>query len=772
MAVNQNSFIIAVTGGKGGVGKSVLSANLAMAFLMEMRAPTLLVDADSLSCGDQNVILGVREPKTLGDLVSFQNNITNTNLNSVVSSHPGSNLGFIAAVKGRDEQLSSSPELVVKQLEALSHFYRFIVVDLGSNLNDLQLAILEKSTAIILVTTPEVLAVNQSVRLVNELYAQSVPSDVIQVVVNRASSTGLAPAAIGQTMRRPILGIIPQDDVSAGGSLQRSAPFVLTSPKAPVSSSYFEIVRRLTGGLLQQLKSSARPQGMLKKSSPSSGDAVTGVASGSSGTDPRIALKITVHNELIKAMDLKKNITDTQGDPQREAELKKKTHVVVSQLVDKISPGLSRDERATIIVEVLNEALGLGPLEDLLSDPAVTEIMVCGFQKIYIEKNGLVQLSPITFTSNFHLRKVIERIVAPLGRQINESVPYVDARLKDGSRVNAVIEPLAIDGPAVTIRKFRKKPVSPETYVNEWHAATANMMEFLRICVQNKLNVIISGGTGSGKTTLLNTLSGFIPSNERLVTIEDAAELQLKQDHIVRLETRPANPEGTGAVTIRDLVRNSLRMRPDRIVVGECRDGAALDMLQAMSTGHDGSMTTVHANNPKEAIGRLETLCMMAGMDLPAKAIREQIAGSVNLIVQIQRLSDGTRKLISVSEVQGLQGEVVVQQEVFRFVEKGFDKNRKIVGMFQATGLIPKFIEKFEKRGLIVPKTLFSNDPAPPASLGRDGTPPRAQASGGPSSPTKSGAPVPPSSSTAGRPGPGGTSTASHLKKVPGGGRR
>ncbi|MEK7358267.1 MAG: CpaF family protein, partial [Bdellovibrionota bacterium] len=380
--------------------------------------------------------------------------------------------------------------------------------------------------------------------------------------------------------------------------------------------------------------------------------------------------------------------------------------------------GMGRDERGQIIKEVLDEALGLGPLEALLEDPAVTEIMVNGHKKIYIEKNGLVQLSPVHFTSNFHLRKVIERIVQPLGRQINESVPYVDARLKDGSRVNAVIEPLSIDGPAVTIRKFRKKPVNPETYVNEWLACTPSMMEFMRICVQHKLNVIISGGTGSGKTTLLNTLSGFIPSNERIVTIEDAAELQLKQDHVVRLETRPANMEGSGAVSIRDLVKNSLRMRPERIVVGECRDGAALDMLQAMSTGHDGSMTTVHSNSPKEAIGRLETLCMMAGMDLPARAIREQIVGAVNVIIQIQRMSDGTRKIISIAEVQGLQGDVVTQQEVFRFVEKGFDKNRRIVGQFQATGLIPKFIEKFEKRGLVIPKSLFSNEGVAAQSTG------------------------------------------------------
>jgi pilus assembly protein CpaF len=713
MAVNPNSHIIGVTGGKGGVGKSVFSANLAFSFLFEMRAPVLLVDLDSQSCGDQNVILGIREPKTMSDLCSFAGSLSAATMPSVVSQHPGTNLGFIGAVRGRDEVLNVSPEVAVKQLEALSNLYRYIIVDLGSNLTNLQLAVLEKATTLLIVTTPEVLAVNQTARLMNELLSASFPADMLQVVVNKASASSLAPAAIGQTLRRPILGIVPQDDITAGGSLQRSAPFVVAAQKTPISSAHFEITRKLTGGLLQQLKQTAKPQALKFKKEAPAEDAGGRGTKAPTNVDPRTALKLSIHTELIKAMDLKKGLTDTQGDPQKEAELRKKTNVVIATLVDKEAAGMGRDERTQIIKEILDEALGLGPLEDLLDDPGVTEIMVNGYKKIYIEKNGLVQLSPITFTSNFHLRKVIERIVQPLGRQINESVPYVDARLKDGSRVNAVIEPLSIDGPAVTIRKFRKKPVSPETYVNEWAACTPSMMEFLRICVQNKLNVIISGGTGSGKTTLLNTLSGFIPTNERIVTIEDAAELQMKQDHVVRLETRPSNMEGAGAVTIRDLVKNSLRMRPDRIVVGECRDGAALDMLSAMSTGHDGSMTTVHANNPKEAIGRLETLCMMAGMDLPARAIREQIVGAVNLIVQIQRLSDGTRKLISISEVQGLQGEVVTQQEVFRFVEKGFDKNRKIIGQFQATGLIPKFIEKFEKRGLIIPKSLFSNDATP-----------------------------------------------------------
>lgn len=756
MAVNPNSFIIAVTGGKGGVGKSVFGANLAFAFLMEMRAATLLIDLDSQSCGDQNVILGLREPKTLQDLAAFTGSITPATLPSVVSQHPGTNLGYVGAVRGREETLNVATDTAIRQIENLTNAYRYVIVDLGSNLGPLQMSLIEKATVLLVVTTPEVLAINQTMRLITELFAANLPTDMLQIVINKASAAGLAPAAIGQTLRRPILSVIPQDDMTAVGSLQRSTPFVVTATKAPISVAHFDVVRKLTGGLLQQLKTMARPSALKFKKDVAPGE--SGGGGGGGGTrakgipknvDPRTALKLTIHSELIKAMDLKKNLTDTQGDPDKENELRKKTNAVIAQLVDKEAAGLGRDERAQIIKEVLDEALGLGPLEDLLEDAAVSEIMVNGYEKIYIEKNGLVQLSPVKFTSNFHLRKVIERIVSPLGRQINESVPYVDARLRDGSRVNAVIEPLAIDGPAVTIRKFRKKPVSPETYVNEWHAATANMMEFLRICVQNKLNVIISGGTGSGKTTLLNTLSGFIPSNERVVTIEDAAELQLKQEHVVRLETRPANMEGVGAVTIRDLVKNSLRMRPERIVVGECRDGAALDMLSAMSTGHDGSMTTVHANNPKEAIGRLETLCMMAGMDLPAKAIREQITGAVNLIVQIQRLSDGSRKLISISEVQGLQGEVVTQQEVFRFVEKGFDKNRKIVGQFQATGLIPKFIEKFEKRGLIIPKSLFSNDALTPV------TPTPAPAPASAPSPT----PAP------------ATGAAGGLKKASGGGR-
>ncbi len=408
-------------------------------------------------------------------------------------------------------------------------------------------------------------------------------------------------------------------------------------------------------------------------------------------------------------MNLKKGITETGGDPEKERQLYAKTQQTISQLVDKAQPGMGRDERSQIIKEILDEALGLGPLEVLLADESVTEIMVNGADKIFVEKSGRITESSVTFTSNLHLKNVIERIVTPLGRRIDEKTPYFDARLKDGSRVNAVIEPIAIDGPSLTIRKFAKKPITVDNYV-QWGALTQPMIDFLRICVENGLNIIISGGTGSGKTTLLNVMSSFIPTTERIVTVEDAAELQLKQAHVVRLETRPANMEGTGSITIRDLVRNSLRMRPDRIVVGECRGGEALDMLSAMNTGHDGSMTTVHANSPREAIGRLETLCLMAGMDLPAKAIREQIAGAVDLIIQISRLSDGTRKVLSITEVAGLQGDTVTLQEIFKYKEEGFDKNRKIIGQFISTGLIPTFIEEFERKGIKIPRTLFNNE--------------------------------------------------------------
>ncbi|MCB0422142.1 MAG: Flp pilus assembly complex ATPase component TadA [Bdellovibrionales bacterium] len=706
-----------MVGGKGGVGKSVVAANLCAALTVEMKAPTLLIDLDDRTCGDQNVITGLRPNKTVGEFSRFTGAVTAAALKSIVAQHP-SGFSYLGATQGPEQRLSVDAGLFKKQLAAASANYRYIIVDLGNDISDAQMAIIEDSSCLLVVTSPEVLVVNQTKRLINDLTTATVPQELIQVVLNKVSRTGLNAQAISQTLRRPLIGALPLDDNTAMGALQRSTPFVLGQPTLPLSKAYHDLARRLTGGVLQKLKSLSRPANLsaasLGPASSHSDSPKLASAKGSgksSSSDPLVHLKLSVHSELIKEMDLKKDITNSEGDDGKEQELRSKTTRVISQLVDRMGGGLPREERSRVIKEILDEALGLGPLEQLLEDKSVSEIMVNGAHQIYIEKDGKLQLSPVTFSGNLQLRNVIERIVTPLGRIINEKQPYVDARLKDGSRVNAVIEPLAIDGPSLTIRKFPSDSITIRDYTERFGSMTQEMADFLKICVEQGLNIIVSGGTGSGKTTLLNCLSSFIPANERIVTVEDAAELQLKQSHVVRLETRPANMEGTGEVSIRDLVRNSLRMRPDRIVVGECRDGAALDMLSAMNTGHDGSMTTVHANNAREAVARLETLCLMAGMDLPAKSIRDQIAGAVHLFVQIGRLSDGSRKIKSITEVAGIQGDVVTLTEIFRFKEEGFDKNRKIVGRFQATGMIPTFIEKFERRGVTIPRKMFSTNP-------------------------------------------------------------
>src|SRR5574342_466972 len=355
---------------------------------------------------------------------------------------------------------------------------------------------------------------------------------------------------------------------------------------------------------------------------------------------------------------------------------------------------LPEDLRKQVFTEILDEMTGFGPIQPLLDDPDVSEVMVNGPKKVFVEKNGRVSKSGITFDDDDHVSRIIDRIILPLGRRVDADSPTVDARLPDGSRVNAVIPPVAIDGPSITIRKFSKEKLGIGKLI-DYGSITDKMAEFLRACVLAHLNIIISGGTGSGKTTLLNVLSSFIPENERIVTIEDAAELQLQQDHVLRMETKPANVDGRGAVTIRDLVRNSLRMRPDRIIVGECRGGEALDMLQAMNTGHDGSLTTLHSNSPRDAIARVETMCLMAGMDLPVRAIREQVSSAVDLIVQQERMRDGTRKVTTITEISGMEGDVITMTDIFSFEQTGVEAGR-IIGRLRPTGLRPKFMDKIE----------------------------------------------------------------------------
>jgi pilus assembly protein CpaF len=366
---------------------------------------------------------------------------------------------------------------------------------------------------------------------------------------------------------------------------------------------------------------------------------------------------------------------------------------------------LTRQERQRLFEQIVAEILGYGPLEPLLADESITEIMVNGCQKVYIERQGKIERTNLGFESDDHLMRIIDRIVSPLGRRIDESSPYVDARLPDGSRVNAIIPPLALNGPTLTIRKFSKVPLTVDDLMR-FGTITPEAIEFLKACVISRLNVIVSGGTGSGKTTLLNVLSSFIPNDERIITVENAAELQLRQEHVVTLESRPPNIEGKGEVTIRDLVVNCLRMRPDRIVVGECRSGEALDMLQAMNTGHDGSLTTLHSNSPRDTLARLETMVLMAGMDLPVRAIREQIASAVDLIVHKERMRDGSRKVVSITEVQGMEGDVIVMSDIFGFEQQGIEGGR-VIGRLKPTGIRPKFVERIEAANIHLPPGIF-----------------------------------------------------------------
>jgi len=434
----------------------------------------------------------------------------------------------------------------------------------------------------------------------------------------------------------------------------------------------------------------------VKKSS----DSDPRVSRAESGDSARQELKFRVHNSLFDILDLGKLSSVSKERASQDVA------AATRRILDEQRVLLSMEDREHLVQEIQNEVFGLGPLEPLLQDPTVTDILVNGHDLVYIERFGKLEKTAARFKDDAHLMRIIERIVSAVGRRIDETNPMVDARLADGSRVNAIIPPLALDGPSVSIRRFGADPLGVNDLV-EVGAITPEIVELLNGIVKARLNILISGGTGAGKTTLLNVVSSFIPSDERIVTIEDSAELQLKQEHVVRLETRPANIEGKGRIAQRDLLINSLRMRPDRIVVGEVRGPEALDMLQAMNTGHDGSLTTVHANSPRDALSRVETMVAMGGLEIPARAVRNQIASAINVVVQLSRLSDGRRRLVSLQEVTGMEGDVVTMQEIFTFDRRGVDEDGKVIGEITATGLRPRFSEKVRLAGIDLPGDLF-----------------------------------------------------------------
>ena len=557
-----------------------------------------------------------------------------------------------------------------------------------------------RATRFIIVCEPTLLGVASARTMIAELKRFGVPLTRIVLVTNRRDGNpAVSRTEIERALEVKVMGELPtMNDRGYGralAALEKTLRSISAEPR-------IEVLLPSARGLIQDRRAEPRSaarglRAAAEKDAPPSANGKA--ASSHDQIDPHEKLKLEIHETLSSKVNLVE-ASAAHSDSAKLQELRQKIEEAAQAVLsEKSHSSLTAEEIAQIKEEIVNESLGLGPLEDLMQDPAVTEIMVNGPKTVYIERSGKIERTGKRFTSEQQLRLVIERIIAPLGRRLDESVPMVDARLPDGSRVNAIIEPLAIDGASLTIRRFGTRRLTAQDLI-EKASANEQMLDFLRACIEGRLNVVISGGTGSGKTTFLNILSSYIPARERIVTIEDAAELCLNQPHVVRLEARPANLEGRGEIKIRDLVRNSLRMRPDRIVVGECRGGEALDMLQAMNTGHDGSLTTAHANSPRDALSRLETMVMMAGFDLPVRAIREQIASAVDLIIQTARMRDGSRKIISISEIVGMEGDVVTMQEIIKFQPSGVDLDNKVAGEFQYTGVQPQCLQRFDEYGI------------------------------------------------------------------------
>ena len=717
--------IIAVVGGKGGVGKSVFAANLAIAYQLNFKQRSLILDLDFQSLGDQNIILGLNTPKTIVDLSKTQ--VAQWDPKTLAPFMVNASQGYSFIGAPREAALARDLDIdgLGKFLKAATQIFPWVVVDCGNGTEPHALKALEQATLIFVVTSPDVIVINQTRRILTKIQELMFPPDMVQIIVNRFSANNVInPQIIQKNLGKVPFFAIPDEVATCENALAKSQPFTLTSPSAPISRAFSDLVRRIDQSkMLDQLSKLNKPTGVAAKLqviqggpvasavalSASEGNGALLSRSRSAPVDPWTSMKLRAHKALIDVVDMKKMSSD-MADPKQKEVLREKTLKAVLDVLNRedlstLCP--SQDLRKQLVKEILDEALGLGPLEDLLADDSVTEIMVNARDQIYVEQSGKNGMSKVTFSSELQMMNVIERIVTPLGRRVDEKTPYVDARLSDGSRVHIIIPPLALRGPTITIRKFPKKRFVADDLI-KFGSITKEIADFLRLCVEGKLNIVISGGTGSGKTTLLNVLSNFIPASDRIITVEDAAELQLGQDHVVRLETRPKNIEGEGEVSIRDLIKCCLRMKPDRIVVGECRGGETLDMLQAMNTGHAGSLTSVHSNNPRECLGRLETLVMMAGMGLPLKAIRETMSTAVNLIIQQSRLSDGSKKVTHISEVIGMQGDTITLQDIFVFKQEGLDKNRKIVGRFVPTGFIPKFVEEMEAKGMKVSRGLFA----------------------------------------------------------------
>jgi septum site-determining protein MinD len=704
---------------KGGVGKTLIAVNLAVSLASEGKR-TCVIDLDTQVVGDMAHMLGLVPQKCMADLMAFLKKQPQlTKKQDFVVKSKFNNVDFLAGVLKPQQSGALYSEELPRVFAFLDKDYDYIVVDAGKSFSDVFLSALNQANLILLVVTPDVLSVYQTKWAIDTLQFLHFPLSMIKLVLNRAESlSSISWQEIRVNLPVDIIEKIPSEGKLVNQALNQGIPVVIDSERSKIAKAFSDLADVLITGKGMFVERRDIDQIKMKEAARerpgqfwAGQDLVESVLEPdiNEDKDEIVILKRRIHGRLLESMNIKKIDLGVFSDHRKAKDLRDKAEVIVSNLLVEEAGSFipSQDVRRKLIKEILDEALGLGALEDLLADPDITDIMVNNKDEVFIERHGKLELTSKKFLSNDQVRTIIERIIAPIGRRIDESVPMVDARLPDGSRVNAIISPLSLTGPTLTIRKFRKERYRITDLLN-FGALTPAMADFIKACVLCRKNIIVSGGTGSGKTTVLNALSEFIPEGERIITLEDAAELKLNQQHWIRLESRPPNIEGKGALTIRDLFRNCLRMRPDRIIVGECRGSESLDMLQAMNTGHDGSMTTVHANSPADVLSRLDSMILMSGVELPIRAIREMVSSAVDVIVHTSRLSDGSRKVMAISEVAGMKDEVHISiNDIFIFKQTGIDAQGKVLGYFTACGYKPSFIDEIRIRGINISDDIF-----------------------------------------------------------------